>query len=326
MTMVNNLPKVPGDIDPTSAGQNTAGTGATGQGRRVRPVALWKRHIKALLRIRAARIAIVVLAFMTLLSFVGPLFSPYGQNELNVLHADQAPDLEHLLGTDAYGRDVLTRLMYAGRISMTIGFAATVLSLALGALIGVISGYFGGWLDAVIMRIADLLMSIPSLPLLIIMAALLSEFKVPTESRIYVVMIMLSIIGWPGLARMIRGEVLSLRETLYMKATESLGLSTRSRLLHHLLPNVYPLLIVVATLNVAGGILMESTLSFLGLGVMPPNASWGNMMSVASNLLDFQNRWWLWVPPGTAVFITVVSLNVLGDRLRDVFDPKNGRA
>lgn len=290
----------------------------------VRP--LWYRNLVRLMHTRAAAVSIATLVLVLVLSVLGPLFSPYGQNQLDVPNAEQGPTLDHLLGTDDYGRDILTRLMYAGRISLTIGLASTVLSVVLGATIGIASGYFGGWVDAVIMRLADLLMSIPSLPLLIIMAALLSEFKVPASSRIYVVMVMLSIIGWPGMSRMIRGEVLSLRERLYMKATEALGLSTRSRLLHHLLPNVLPLLIVQTTLSVAGGILMESTLSFLGLGVVPPNASWGNMMAAASNLMDFQKRPWLWIPPGVAVFVTVVAINVLGDRLRDIYDPKNERA
>ena len=290
----------------------------------VRP--LWYRNLVRLAHTRAAAVSIATLVLVLLLSVLGPLFSPYGQNQLDVPNAEQGPTLDHLLGTDDYGRDILTRLMYAGRISLTIGLASTVLSVVLGATIGIASGYFGGWVDAVIMRLADLLMSIPSLPLLIIMAALLSEFKVPASSRIYVVMVMLSIIGWPGMSRMIRGEVLSLRERLYMKATEALGLSTRSSLLHHLLPKVLPLLIVQTTLSVAGGILMESTLSFLGLGVVPPNASWGNMMAAASNLMDFQKRPWLWIPPGVAVFVTVVAINVLGDRLRDIYDPKNERA
>ena len=290
----------------------------------VRP--LWYRNLVRLMHTRAAAVSIATLVLVLVLSVLGPLFSPYGQNQLDVPNAEQGPTLDHLLGTDDYGRDILTRLMYAGRISLTIGLASTVLSVVLGATIGIASGYFGGWVDAVIMRMADLLMSIPSLPLLIIMAALLSEFKVPASSRIYVVMVMLSIIGWPGMSRMIRGEVLSLRERLYMKATEALGLSTRSRLFHHLLPNVLPLLIVQTTLSVAGGILMESTLSFLGLGVVPPNASWGNMMAAASNLMDFQKRPWLWIPPGVAVFVTVVAINVLGDRLRDIYDPKNERA
>lgn len=291
-----------------------------------RTIPLWRRYARDLVHIRAAQIAIGILIFMLVFSYLGPLFSPYGQNQLDVRVAEQAPTVAHWLGTDDYGRDVLTRLMYAGRVSMLIGILSTVMSIVLGALIGVVSGYFGGLVDAVVMRVADLLMSIPSLPLLIIMAAFLSAFKVPADSRIYVVMVMLSLIGWPGIARMLRGEVLSLREELYMKATEALGLSTRSRLFHHLLPNVYPLLIVQTTLSVAGGILMESTLSFLGLGVMPPNASWGNMMAVASNLMDFQKRWWLWIPPGFAVFITVVSINVLGDRIRDVVDPRSKEA
>lgn len=175
----------------------------------VRP--LWYRNLVRLAHTRAAAVSIATLVLVLLLSVLGPLFSPYGQNQLDVPNAEQGPTLDHLLGTDDYGRDILTRLMYAGRISLTIGLASTVLSVVLGATIGIASGYFGGWVDAVIMRLADLLMSIPSLPLLIIMAALLSEFKVPASSRIYVVMVMLSIIGWPGMSRMIRGEVLSLR-------------------------------------------------------------------------------------------------------------------
>lgn len=326
MTTMMKDTKTVQDVQSAKAVKTVQSGSGNGTPRSSRPKPLWRRHLSELLHIRAADIALGFLLFMLLFSFVGPFLSPYEQNQLDVLNAEQAPTLAHLLGTDDYGRDVLTRLMYAGRVSMVIGLASTVLSVALGAVVGIVSGYFGGWIDAIIMRVADLLMSIPSLPLLIIMAALLSEFKVPADSRIYFVMIMLSIIGWPGLARMIRGEVLSKRESLYMKATEALGLSTESRLFHHLLPNVYPLLIVNTTLNVAGGILMESTLSFLGLGVQAPNASWGNMMAVASNLMDFQKRWWLWIPPGAAVFITVVCINVLGDRLRDVFDPKSERA
>lgn len=259
---------------------------------------------------------------MFLFSFVGPFFSPYSSNGIDVTLIKQAPNLTHWLGTDDYGRDVLTRLMYAGQISLTVGFASMVLSVLLGSLLGAISGYYGGVVDGVIMRIADILMSIPSLPLLIVIAALLSEFKVPTDYRLYIVMLMLSLVGWPNLARLIRGQVLSLREQMYMKAADVLGLGTRRKIFHHLLPNTFPLLIVVATLNTASSILNESTLSFLGLGVVAPTASWGNMITVANDLIDFQKHPWLWVPPGAAIFVTVVAINVLGDAIRDVLDPK----
>ncbi|MDQ0707462.1 peptide/nickel transport system permease protein [Arthrobacter woluwensis] len=282
-------------------------------------------ELRRLLRIPAASISIGLLVFMLLFSFLGPLLTGYTGEEINLRIAEHGPASNHWLGTDEYGRDVLTRLMFAGRISLTIGVASMLLSLLLGAVLGLMAGYYGGIVDTLIMRFADLLMSIPGLPLLIVMAAVLSELKVAPESRIYIVMILLSVIGWPSLARLIRGQVLSLREAPYMRAAEVLGLSAASRQFRHLLPNVMPLLIVVATLSTASGILSESALSFLGLGVVPPNASWGNMINAANNLIDFQQHWWLWVPPGVALLITVAAINVLGDRLRDVLDPRMGR-
>ncbi|NRY56278.1 peptide/nickel transport system permease protein [Clostridium acetobutylicum] len=212
--------------------------------------------------------------------------------------------------------------MYAGRISLTVGLASMILSLLLGSILGCLSGYYGGILDIILMRLSDILMSIPGLPLLIIIAALLSELKVPSDYRLYIVMLMLSFVGWPGLARMVRGQVLSLREQNFMKAADILGLSDKRKIFHHLLPNTFPLLIVVATLSTADGILSESSLSFLGLGVIPPTPSWGNMINAANNLIDFQKRSWLWIPPGLAIFLTVISINLLGDALRDALDPK----
>lgn len=266
--------------------------------------------------------SLAFLIFMLLFSFIGPLFSPYASNGIDTTMIKQPPSLNHLLGTDDYGRDVLTRLMFAGRISLTVGIASMILSLVLGTILGSISGFYGGIIDGIIMRIADILMSIPSLPLLIIIAALLSELKVPAEYRLYIVMLMLSFVGWPGLARLVRGQILFLREQTYMKAAEILGLGDKRKIINHLIPNTLPLLIVVATLSTASGILSESSLSFLGLGVVPPTPSWGNMISTANNLLDFQKRPWLWIPPGVAIFLTVVAINLLGDAIRDALDPK----
>ncbi|MFF2448418.1 ABC transporter permease [Neobacillus novalis] len=291
----------------------------------VKSPSIWKQTFRRLKKNKLAMISLFFLLFMFLLSFIGPYFSPYILDRTNVANMNQPPSAAHWLGTDNYGRDVLTRLMMAGQISLTIGIAAMVLSVMIGSLLGAISGFYRGVVDMVIMRIADILMSIPGLPLLLILAAILSEWKVPAEYRLYIIMIMLSFVGWPGLARLVRGQILSLKEQPFMQATEVLGLSDRRKILHHLIPNTVPLLLVVATLNVAGSILSESALSFLGLGVVPPTPSWGNMMDAANNFMDFRKRPWLWIPPGTAIFLTVVSINLLGDGLRDALDPKMRR-
>jgi len=274
---------------------------------------LWRDALGRLLHNRVAVVAFTVLVLMVLACFLGPIVSPYTGQEIDLRIADHRPATNHWLGTDAYGRDVLTRVLQAGRISLTVGLAS---------MLGLAAGYFRGAANTVIMRIVDVLMSIPGLPLMIVLAAIMSEFKVPPEARLYVVMLILSIIGWPSLARLIRGQVLTLREQMFMKATDVLGLGTGSKIFRHLLPNVFPLLIVVATLSTASSIIAESSLSFLGLGVMEPQASWGNMITAANDLIDFREHWWLWLSPGVAVLVTVACINVLGDRLRDSLDPK----
>jgi peptide/nickel transport system permease protein len=283
---------------------------------------LWNQSLERLQNNRLALGGLAFLAFMFLFSFVGPVFSPYLTDDVDIDIMNNPPTFQHWLGTDALGRDILTRLMLAGRVSLTVGIASMLLSVLLGSVTGAVSGYYRGLPDTVLMRVADVLMSIPDLPLLIVIAALLSEWKVPDDYRIYIVMIMLSLVGWPGLARLVRGQILSLRERPFMQAAEALGLDDRRKIFHHLLPNVVPLLLVVATLRVAGAILSESVLSFLGLGVIPPTPSWGNMIDAANNLIDFQKRPWLWIPPGMAIFLTVISINLFGDGLRDALDPQ----
>lgn len=288
----------------------------------IKSESLWKQAFKRLKKNKLAMGGLIFILFMFLFSFIGPLFSPYVSGKVDALSISKPPSLQHFLGTDKLGRDILTRLMLAGRISLTIGIASMIISVLFGSVLGAVSGFYGGIIDNIIMRFADILMSIPSLPLLMIIGALLSELKVPGEYRIYVVMLMLSLVGWPGLARLIRGQILGLKEQPFMQAAEVLGLSDKRKIFNHLIPNTIPLLLVVATLNVAGAILSESVLSFLGLGVVPPAASWGNMIDAANNLIDFQKRPWLWIPPGTAIFLTVISINLLGDGLRDALDPK----
>ena len=286
----------------------------------------WRDALRALRKNKLAVVSLIFLIAMCLFCFIGPFFSPYLSDNTDVMIIKQPPSAAHWLGTDELGRDVLTRLMLAGRISLTVGIFSMLLSVLLGSLLGAISGFYQGIVDQIIMRIADVLMSIPGLPLLLVLGAILSDWKVPSDYRIYVVMFMLSITGWPSLARLVRGEILSLREQAYMQAAEVLGLSDRRKILHHLLPNTIPLLIVVATLNVGGTILSESVLSFLGMGVIPPTPSWGNMIDTANSIIDFQKRPWLWIPPGVSIFLTVIAVNLFGEGLRDALDPKqNGR-
>jgi len=287
-----------------------------------KPGSPWLQAFRRLRKNRLAMSGLGFILFMILFCFIGPFFSPYTHAKINVALMNQPPSSSHWLGTDNLGRDILTRLMLAGRISLTVGIASMILSIVLGSTLGAIAGFYKGVVDAVIMRVADILMTIPGLPLLIIMGAVLSSWKVPSDQRLYIVMLMLSLLGWPGLARLVRSQILSLREREFMLATEVLGLRDRRKMFRHLLPNTIPLLIVVATLNVAGAILSESVLSYLGLGVVPPTASWGNMMDAANSLIDFQKRPWLWIPPGTAIFTTVIAINIVGDGLRDALDPK----
>nr|WP_240464169.1 oligopeptide ABC transporter permease [Paenibacillus apiarius] len=280
---------------------------------------------KQLLKNKFAVGGLVVIVLMFLICFLGPLFSPYSLETMNIRNGNKAPSAAHWLGTDNLGRDILLRVMLAGRVSLLVGLVAMMISVAIGSTLGALAGYYRGWVDSVIMRLADIMMSIPSLPLLIILGAVLSDMKVPPDKRIYVVMFLLGFMSWPSLARLVRGQILMLREQEFMQAAEVLGLRDRRKIFRHLLPNTIPIIIVVATLMVAGAILQESVLSYLGLGVVPPTPSWGNMITAANNLIDFQKRPWLWVPPGVCIFFTVIAINVIGDGLRDVLDPKMKR-
>lgn len=285
----------------------------------------WQQAWRSLRENRLAMFCLILLLVMAVWCAVGPYYSPWRDDATDALMINKAPNADHWLGTDFLGRDVYTRLLLAGRISLIIGLLTMLLSVTLGYLMGAVSGYLGGVTDKIIMRFADLVMTIPSLPLLIVMGAMLSELDFSPDSRVYMVIVMLSLLEWPKLARLVRGQILSLRERDFMLATQVLGLSSRRRLFGHLLPNTVPILVVMATMAVANAILSESALSYLGLGVVPPTPSWGNMMDAANSLIDFQRRPWLWMPPGIAIFITVIAINVLGDGLRDALDPKMKR-
>ncbi|MBD8498941.1 MULTISPECIES: oligopeptide ABC transporter permease [Paenibacillus] len=291
-----------------------------------KPASPWRLALREMRKNKLAMAGFVVLILMFLFCFVGPLLSPYSINDaMNVRNGNKPPSAQHWLGTDKVGRDVLLRVMLAGRTSLLVGIVAMMVSVAIGSTLGAIAGYYRGWVDTIIMRLADIIMSIPSLPILIILGAALSELKMDPANRIYLVMFIIGFLSWPGLARLVRGQILMLREQEFMQAAEVLGLRDRRKIFRHLLPNTVPIIIVVATLSVANGILTESVLSFLGLGVVPPTPSWGNMISAANSMIEFQKRPWLWIPPGVCIFITVVAINVMGDGLRDALDPKSKR-
>ena len=242
-----------------------------------------------------------------------------------VFDAYSFPDSAHWLGTDKNGMDMLTRLMYGGRVSLMIGFIVVIISAALGVVLGGVSGYFGGWVDNLIMRIVDIFYCIPSTPLIIILGAAMDGMRVDPQIRMLYLMLILGFLGWPGIARLVRGQILSLREQEFMTATEACGISVSRRIFRHLIPNVIPQLIVNCTMSLGSTIITEATLSFLGLGVKFPFASWGNIMSDVSNSYVLTSYWFIWIPAGICLMLTVLGFNFVGDGLRDAFDPKMKR-
>jgi peptide/nickel transport system permease protein len=243
----------------------------------------------------------------------------------HLISMHEQPSKKHWLGTDSHGMDVLTRLMYGGQISLVIGFIVVLLETLIGVILGGLSGYFGKWEDMLIMRIVDIFNCIPFLPLMIILGSVMDAMDVDPQIRIYYLMIVMGLMSWPGIARMVRGQILSLREQEFMIAAEATGLKVSKRIFKHLIPNVIPQLIVLATMGLGSVILYESTISYLGLGVKFPFASWGNIISGVSTAYEMTNFWFVWIPAGLLILLTVLGFNFVGDGLRDAFDPKMKR-
>ena len=235
------------------------------------------------------------------------------------------PSAKHWLGTDKYGMDMLTRLMYGGRVSLMIGFIVIIIETVLGVILGGIAGYFGGWVDNLIMRLVDIFYCIPSMPIILILGAAMDQQRVEPGKRLIYLMLILGILGWAGIARLVRGQILSLREQDFMTATEACGISVKSRIFKHLIPNVIPQLIVNCTMGLGSVIITEATLSFLGLGVKFPFASWGNIINDVNNTHVLTTYWFIWIPAGLLLLLTVLAFNLVGDGLRDAFDPKMKR-
>ncbi len=258
----------------------------------------------------------------------GRVYDYYDQSTSTVIYK-APPSAEHWLGTDTNGFDVFVRLMYGGRISLIISFLVIFLEMFIGVILGGIAGYFGGWVDQVIMRIVDIFFCLPTLPILLILSATIASIEaIPPEHRIYYMMGFLTLMGWAGTARLVRGQILMLREQEYMMAAETTGIPARKKISKHLIPNVMPQLIVSATLGLGGVILYESTLSYLSLGVPFPRAAWGSMISLADPskgqeiLSNYPN---MWMPAGILIVMTVLGFSFVGDGLRDAFDPRMKR-
>ena len=245
--------------------------------------------------------------------------------DTKVFDTYSAPSREHWLGTDRNGMDMLTRLMYGGRISLIIGFVVVFIEALIGVVLGGIAGYFGGWVDGLIMRIVDIFYCLPFLPIMIILGAAMDAANVPSFTRMMYMMITLGILGWAGVARLVRGQILSLREQEFMTATEACGIAPSRRIFRHLIPNVMPQLIVYMTMGLGTTIILEATLSYLGLGVRFPFASWGNIINDVNDTYVLTNYWFIWIPAGLLLLITVLAFNIVGDGLRDAFDPKMKR-
>ncbi len=247
------------------------------------------------------------------------------QTKTYVYDSYAAPSLAHPLGTDSNGMDMLVRLMYGGRVSLVIGFIVVFIETAIGVVLGGMSGYFGGWVDNLIMRIVDIFYCIPSMPLIIILGAAMDGMQLDPNIRMIYLMLLLGFLGWPGVARLVRGQILSLREQEFMMAAEATGVRAARRIFRHLIPNVIPQLIVTCTMGLGSVIITEATLSFLGLGVKFPFASWGNIISDVNNSYVMTHYWWVWIPAGICLLIAVLGFNFVGDGLRDAFDPKMKR-
>lgn len=316
--------------------------------------------MKRFFRSKLSMTGLVILIILFAFSFLGPLFtflpfiwpeqaSDYTSSvreeyvtEINVSGEDGSvdtvyivtysepsnylkPSLTHLLGTDDKGYDVFTRLMYGGRVSLTVGFVVVILETLIGILLGGLAGYFGKWVDQLIMRIVDIFNCVPTLPMLMIVGVALEANDVDGIAKLYIMMAMLTLFGWAGTARLVRGQILSLREQEFMISAEAAGLPVWRKIFKHLIPNVMPQLIVSMTLGLGGIILTEATLGYLGIGLPSVYATWGNMINAAANNTALRLYPNLWVSPGICIVLAVLAFNFVGDGLRDAFDPKSRR-
>lgn len=317
--------------------------------------------LKRFFRSKLSMVGLVTMIVLFLFSFVGPLFdflpfvwgeqeADYSGGKVSILSQEVVYEVdgeqyicyyvsetqhtlnnegpispEHILGTDQNGYDIFSRLMYGGRVSLTVGLVVIFLETILGVLLGGLAGYFGKWVDQIVMRIVDIFNCIPQWPILLIISSMLSANEVEDVAKLYIMMAMLTLLGWAGTARLVRGQILSLREQEFMTAADAIGLRTSRKIFRHLVPNVIPQLIVTMTLGLGGIILTEATLGFLGMGLPSSCATWGNMINAATTTEYLEHYPNMWVPAGVCIVLAVLAFNFIGDGLRDAFDPKSKR-
>jgi peptide/nickel transport system permease protein len=266
-------------------------------------------------RHRIGLIGLLVLGLLVLLAILAPVLSPYDQNATNLRLINAPPSAQHMLGTDDLGRDIWTRMLYGARVSMLVGIVAVGIYTLIGTALGSIAGYFGGHIDNLIMRFTEVVMCFPSFMLIMTMVVVL-------KPSLFNVMIIIGVFGWTGLARLVRGQVLSIRERDYVLAARAIGARQGRILVRHILPSTIAPILVSATLGLSGAVLTESGLSFLGIGVQAPQASWGSMLNTAMQLSVLQGKPWRWLPPAVAIALMVLAVNFIGDALRDALDPQ----
>lgn len=250
-----------------------------------------------------------------LLAILADLVAPYEPDAVDLRAALRGPEDAYLLGTDRFGRDVLSRLIHASRVSLSVGVVAVSIYVTIGTVLGGVAGFYRGFIDSVLMRLTDMVMSFPALMLILVIVGLVGP-------SIYNVMVVIGLLGWPPVARLVRADFLSLRERDFVLAARAIGATGSRIMLRHMLPNTVGVVMVAATFGMAHAILIEAALSFLGFGVQPPTASWGNMLIDAQSLTILESMPWLWLPPGFMILISVLAINFAGDGLRDALDPR----
>lgn len=272
-----------------------------------------KNVLIKLFKNKFALTGLTIITLLIVVALFAPVISPYTPSEQNVFERLQAPSLTHFFGTDDLGRDVFTRMVFGARISLAVGFISVFIILVIGTFLGIVSGYYGGKIDYIIMRFTDIVLCFPTFFLIILVIAFI-------EPNIYNVMIVIGVTSWPGLARLVRAEVLSLKEREFILVSKMMAISNIKIFFVHILPNIISPLMVYSSLAIGGAILTESALSFLGLGVQPPMPSWGQILTSGKDYIYM--AWWLSLFPGIAILVTVLAFNLVGEAIRDIFDPK----
>lgn len=277
-----------------------------------------RRFVRAFARHRLALAGLAVISLLGLVALFAPVVATHDPYRVDLLAAGQGPSLDHWLGTDEVGRDVFSRLVYGARVSLSVGLVAVTIYTVIGVVLGSISGYFGGLADGFIQRLTDTVMCFPTLIIIIAAVSI-------TGPSIWNVMLIIGLLTWTGTCRLVRGQFLSLREREFVEAARAVGVNDPRLIFRHILPNAIAPVIVSATFGVAAAILTEAGLSFLGLGVQPPTASWGNLINLAQSATILQRMPWLWAPPGILIAVAVLSINFVGDGLRDALDPRTAQ-